>query len=81
MRRKDDSGKSSLQKESDKSKRKSKDDDDKGGTDGKSENTVGAENGSKDTEPSVNIGKIASKIESRGDEIANDKESASQNDF
>ena len=82
LRKKDDTGKSSLQKESDKSKRKSKDDDDKGGTDGKSENTVRAENGSKDTEPTVNIGKIASKIDSReGDEIANDKESASQNDF
>ena len=82
LRRKDDTLKISQKKETDKSKRKSKCDDEKGDTDGKSENTVQTKKGSKDTEPKVNSGNIAPKSDSiKGDEIADDKEPAAQNEL
>ena len=69
-------------KESDKSNRKSNKDDMKGATDGKSKNTVTRKKGSKDTEPKVNSGNIAAKSGSiKGDESADDRENAAQDDL
>ena len=82
LRRKDDTVKMSQKKESDKSKRKPNTDDMKGAKDGKSENTVTTKKGSKDTEPKVNSGNIPAESGSiKGDEIADDREKAAQDNL
>ena len=82
LRRKDLIPKMSEKSENDESNRKSKGDNKKRKTHGKSENTVGTQKGSKDTEQKLSSGNIASKSDSiKGDEIADKEENAGQNEF
>ena len=82
LRRKDPLPKISGQSENAESNRKLKGETGKRKAHGKSENTVGMKKGSKDTDPNLSSGNIASKSDSiTGDEIPDKEENAGQNEI